>query len=326
MKVERILRVTALASALAFATNTAFAETLRASLIGPLETAQGQGLELFADRIAELSNGELTLEIFPDGQLGNLAESVEQVQNGTIDMTVAVPSILAEFVPEMQVFAVPFLFRDYDHWLSIVDGEIGQSFSEMAVSRASVEILGYFGGSVRNLVTSTKITELSDAEGLRVRLHPTEVLTAAWGSIGIQPTVMAYGEIYNGLQLGVVDGLENEPEWVKRMNFHEQAPYITLTQHEIVTRPLIFSERTMNRLGEEHQEMVRIAGSEAAAFQRALENQLDQEILLELTSDLGAEAQEIDKTEFQATVAKALGPVLIESGLADKVAEIQAVQ
>lgn len=326
MHVYKTIAAAALAGSIAFGAVDATAETLRASLIGPIETAQGQGLELFAKRVEELSGGALTVEIYPDGQLGNLAESVEQVQNGTIDMTTAVPSILAEFVPEMQVFAVPFLFRDYDHWLAVVDGDIGARFSQMSEERADAVILGYFGGSVRNLVTSKKVTELADAAGLKVRLHPTEVLTKAWGSIGIQPTVMAYGEIYNGLQLGVVDGLENEPEWVKRMKFYEQAPYITLTQHEIVTRPLIFSARTMARLPEDQQQIVRQAGAEAAAFQRELEHKLDQETLMELTSSLGAEAQEIDKAEFQATVAAALDPVLEANGLAATVAEIKAVQ
>lgn len=317
----------AIASAMTFALSAGnvSAEALRASLIGPIETAQGQGMQLFADRVSELTNGELTVEIYPDGQLGNLAESVEQVQSGIIDLTTAVPSVLAEFVPEMQVFAVPFVFRDYDHWQNVVDGEIGAKFSQLAEDKAETVILGYFGGSVRNLVTSKKVETLDDAQGLKVRLHPTEVLTAAWGSIGIQPTVMAYGEIYNGLQLGVVDGLENEPEWVKRMKFYEQAPYITLTQHEIVTRPFIFSAKTMDRLTAEQQEAVRKAGAEAAAHQRSIEHGLDQEILNELISKLGAEAQEIDKAKFQATVADALAPVLEGNGLAATVAEIQAV-
>lgn len=326
MKFSKSFSAVATVATLALSTSIAGADTLRASLIGPLETAQGQGMQLFADRVAELTNGEVTVEIYPDGQLGNLAESVEQVQSGIIDMTTAVPSILAEFVPEMQVFAVPFVFRDYDHWQKVVDGDIGAKFSQLSEEQADAVILGYFGGSVRNLVTSTKVETLDDAKGLKVRLHPTEVLTAAWGSIGIQPTVMAYGEIYNGLQLGVVDGLENEPEWVKRMKFYEQAPYITLTQHEIVTRPFIFSAKTMENLTPEQQEAVRKAGAEAAAHQREIEHGLDQETLNELVSELGAEAQEIDKAKFQATVAEALAPVLEGNGLAATVAEIQAVE
>ncbi|WP_380054039.1 TRAP transporter substrate-binding protein [Falsihalocynthiibacter sp. SS001] len=326
MKISRTFTAVATVASLTISAGIVSAETLRASLIGPIETAQGQGMQHFADRVKELTNGELDVEIYPDGQLGNLAESVEQVQSGIIDMTTAVPSILAEFVPEMQVFAVPFVFRDYDHWQAVVDGDIGAKYSQLSEEKADAVILGYFGGSVRNLVTSKKVTTLDDAKGLKVRLHPTEVLTAAWGSIGIQPTVMAYGEIYNGLQLGVVDGLENEPEWVKRMKFYEQAPYITLTQHEIVTRPFIFSAKTMERLSPEQQEAVRTAGAEAAAMQREIEHGLDLQILTELTTSLGAEAQDIDKEQFQATVAEALAPVLEANGLAATVAEIQAVE
>ncbi|MXU64354.1 TRAP transporter substrate-binding protein [Oceanomicrobium pacificus] len=302
------------------------AETLRASLIGPIETAQGQGLQKFAELVKERSGGELEVEIYPDGQLGNLAESVEQVQSGIIDMTTAVPSILAEFVPELQVFGVPFLFRDYDHWTKVVDGEIGAEFSEMTTAKADTVILGYFGGSVRNLVTRKKVETLDDAAGLKVRLHPTEVLSAAWSSVGIQPTVLAYGEIYNGLQLGVVDGLENEPEWVKRMKFYEQAPYITLTQHEIVTRPFIFSAKTMDRLTDEQKQIILEAGAEAAAYEREIEHGLDQETLNELITELGAEAQEIDKDKFQATAAAALEPVLENAGLTATVEKIKAVE
>lgn len=316
----------ALCGTLLGGTLAAQAETLRASLIGPMETAQGQGLQKFAELVKERSGGELEVEIYPDGQLGNLAESVEQVQNGIIDMTTAVPSILAEFVPELQVFGVPFLFRDYDHWTKVVDGEIGAEFSDMTTAKADTVILGYFGGSVRNLVTSKKVEKLEDAAGLKVRLHPTEVLSAAWGSTGIQPTVLAYGEIYNGLQLGVVDGLENEPEWVKRMKFYEQAPYITLTQHEIVTRPFIFSAKTFDRLSEELQKIILEAGAEAAAYEREIEHGLDQEILDELLTSLGAEGQEIDKAEFQRIAGEALAPVLEKSGLTATVEKIKAVE
>ena len=300
------------------------AEELVAALIGPIETAQGQGMQHFGERLSALTGGALTLRIFPDGQLGGNTEVFEQVKSGEVDLAAIPPGVMAEFVPEMQALVAPFVFRDFEHWKAVTDGPVAADLAATAEARADVMVLGYFGGSVRNLVSRRPVETVEDIDGLRVRLHPSEIQVSAWRSLGVEPTVIAYGEIYNALQLGVVDGLENEPEWVLRMKFHEQASHYVITEHEIVTRPLIFSAERFKSLSTAHQQAVLQAGREAAAFQRELEHGLDAESRALLAAEHGMTIVDVDKEVVRARATAAIEPVIEAQGLGEIVAAIAA--
>lgn len=299
--------------------------SLVASLIGPIETAQGQGLEFFAKRVKELTGGEVEVKIYADGQLGGLVESLEQVQKGFIDLTTSVPGNMAEFVPEFQIYHFPFLFRDYSHWKAVITGQIGQKLSDIARQKAGMIIIGTFGGSVRNLVTRKRVTSIDDMKNLLIRLHPSEIQIKAWSAVGAIPTVVAYREIYSALQLKVIDALENEPEWVVRMKFYEQAQYIVLTAHEIVTRPVPFSERRFNSLSPEHQKAVLVAGREAGEYERELEHYLDQEYLKELGEKYGAQLIHIEQKAFREKTQAALEPVIKKFGVTELINQVGVV-
>ena len=303
---------------------SASAKELVIALGGPIETAQGQGLQKFAQRIKELTNGELTAKLFPDGQLGGNAEAFEQIQGGQVDLTPVPPGVIAEFLPEMQALVVPFVFRDYTHWKKVTSGPIAERLSQIASEKADVKIIGYFGGSVRNLLSRKEIKSEADFQYLRIRLHPSEVQISAWRSLGILPTVISYGEIYNALQLGVIDGLENEPEWVTRMKFYEQAKYYAITAHEIVTRPLIFSKNTFDSLSSTHQKAVIQAGADAVAFQTQLENSLDAKFREELANKHGVAIVNVDGEKIRRTVGEALEKAISSQGLEGIVSEIKA--
>ena len=323
-RLTMIVAVTALVSMTCFDVTPALAKAKEfiGSLPGPIETAQGQGMEYFGKRVGELTNGEYSLKVFPNSQLGKHHEVLEQLQNGQVDMMTIPPGYLAEYAPAVQAVVVPFIFRDFEHWKATVDGPIGRKLYDIAKKDAKVLILGYFGGSVRNLVSKKKVTSLDGVKNLLLRLHPSDVQLAAWQSVGAIPTVVAYPEIYNALQLGVIDALENEPEWVTRMKFYEQAKYIVLTKHEIVTRPLLFSAKVFEGLPANIQKKVIQAGAEAAKYQRELEHKLDGEFLAALKDKYGAEIIDIDRTPFREKAAKAVKPAIKKLGIEDLVEEI----
>ncbi|WP_157890257.1 TRAP transporter substrate-binding protein [Marinobacterium aestuarii] len=322
MKINRCFKASVLAMCVMAMPLTAQAKELVAANVGPADTAQGQAMKKFGERLEELTQGELTVQVFYDGQLGGLNETFEQLKGGQIDIGVGVPGVLAEYAPQIQALVVPFVFRDFEHWKRTVNGPVADKINAIVKDKADIQVLGYFGGSVRNLVTRTEVSSLDDLKGLRIRLHPSEILTTAWSSVGIQPTVMAYGEIYNGLQLGVVDGLENEPEWILRMKFYEQAKTYVLTEHEIVTRPFLFSGKTFASLSSAHQAAVLQAGKEAAEFEYELEHRLDAASRLELANEHGMKLVEVDKGNFQSFVQKALVPVIKNQGLEELVGDI----
>ncbi|TRW99252.1 TRAP transporter substrate-binding protein [Paracoccus sp. M683] len=315
LKVKSRIAASVIAMGAMLASGQAQAEEIIAALIGPLETAQGQGFEFFGERLSELTNGELTVKIFPDGQLGGNTEVFEQLIGGQVDIAALPPGEMAEFVPELQVLSTPFLFRDFDHWKAVSDGEIGQELADLTAERSDVMILGYFGGSVRNLVAKPEVSDATNLGGLKMRLHPSPLLVAAWEAIGATPSVVAYNEIYNALQLGVIDGLENEPEWVLRMKFYEQAKNYVLTEHEIVTRPLVFSKLRFDGLSPEHQEAVAQAAREAAQHQREIEHDFDAKSRAELAEQHGMNLVDADRDAIRAKVSEAIAPVLVELGL-----------
>lgn len=302
------------------------AKELVAGLVGPITTAQGQGLSKFAERVSALSNGELTVKIFPDGQLGGNSDAFELIQDGQMDLFPMTPGNMAEFVPQIQALVVPFVFRDFAHWKAVTSGPVAKQLSDQAADKAGVMILGYFGGSVRNLVSRKPIVSLDDMKYLRIRLHPSEVQIKAWSALGILPTVISYGEIYNALQLDVIDGLENEPEWVLRMKFYEQAKTYALTEHEIVTRPLIFSKKTFDSLTPAQRSAVLDAGAEAAEFQHNLEHKLDAESRAQLANSHGVTLVNIDKDKMRSLVDEALKPVIEKQGLNQIVEQIASTR
>ena len=324
MKHVSVMIAAALGALLSLHPAAAMAKELVAGLAGPLTTAQGQGLAKFAERVEELTGGSLTVKIFPDGQLGGNSDSFEQVQGGEMDLYPMTPGNMAEFVPAIQALVIPFVFRDFEHWKKVTSGAIAAELSEMAENSADVIILGYFGGSVRNLVSRKEVQVLDDLNFLRIRLHPSDVQIEAWRALGVLPTVISYGEIYNALQLGVIDGLENEPEWVLRMKFYEQAKYYVLTEHEIVTRPLIFSKATFDLLTPDEQDAVKKAGAEAAAFQSELEHNLDADSRQKLADEHGVTLVEVDGNQVRRIVAEALEPVIAKQDLGDLVERIKA--
>ncbi|MEJ8574175.1 TRAP transporter substrate-binding protein [Microbaculum marinum] len=308
----------------ALATPSLAEKKLIASLQGPIETSYGAAFQEMDKCLRERTDGEVFVEIYPDRQLGDLTETFEQVREGTVDMAAVAPGMMAEFMPEIQVFVIPFIFRDFDHWKEIVNGEVGDDISSLTREKLpEIRILGYYGGSVRQLVTKEPVESIDDVQGLVMRLLPSEVLHTAWSAVGASPTVMAYGEVYNGLQLGVIQGLENEPEWIARMKFYEQAPNIALTEHEIVTRPFIFSEKTLQSLPEEQQQAVLECGKVSAEFEQEMEHGLDQKYLKELTDEHGVNVTTIDKAAFAEKISEAMGPFVDEIGLTDLAGRIR---
>jgi tripartite ATP-independent transporter DctP family solute receptor len=299
---------------------------LIASLQGPIETSYGQAFLHLDSCLKDRSNGQITVDIYPNGQLGDLTEAFEQVRQGSTDITAVAPGILAEFVPQVQVFSVPFIFRDLDHWEKVLTGPVGQKVADMVLDKAGARVLGYFGGSLRQLVSKRPIQKTEDVKGLSMRLLPGDVLNAAWTAVGAVPTVLTLGEIYNALQLGVVQGLDMEPEWMLRMKFYEQAPYVALTSHEIVTRLFVFSEKRFKSLSPAQQAMLKECAGSASAYERELEIKLDKETLATLVAKHGVKTTELDRAAFARIVQPSVEPVIRAKNLADLATEIQRVQ
>src|SRR5258708_37600107 len=153
------------------------------------------------------------------------------VKDGSLDLVISDPSAGAPFAKELDFFALPFLFRSYDHWQASLDGE-------------------------PVLSTKKPINSIEDLKGFRLRLISSPLKMNAWKAVGTIPTPIAFMETYLAMKSGVVDGMENESVAVREMKFYEPAPYIARTEHEFTVRPLFASKKTFDKLPPDLQQIV----------------------------------------------------------------------
>ncbi|MDW7748179.1 TRAP transporter substrate-binding protein [Halomonas sp.] len=310
-----LLSTALLATALGIA-GTAQAVDLRFGHGGTEDTAYHLGAERFKELLAEASDGEIGVEILGNSVLGHETEMFEQQMAGALDVSIINPGLITDFSPVANVFSIPFLYRDEEHWQAVLDGEVGREIADRISDETDVRILAFYGGGKRQIVSTEPLESLDDLEGLKLRTNPTKPLITAWEALGADPTVMEWEEIYTGLQVGAIDGLLNEAEWIHRMRFHEVAPHIGLSEHDITVRLLTMSQMSWDRLSEEQQEMVMSAAEESAGYARQVQLEQDAEAL-DLLVEEGATLHELDRQAMMETVAGPLESVIEEMNLTE---------
>lgn len=291
--------------------------------MGTTDTAYHAVAIYMADRVKELTKGNLTIEVYPNSELGNEVDLFEQVMQGVIDFTIVNPGVTAEFSRTMNFFNFPFIYANREHWLRVVTSPSFVTELSRRVERdCGVLVLGIIGGGERFVVSRKPVTKVEDLKGFLMRLAPAEITVNTWSTLGVQPTVVAYGEIYSALQMGVIDGLENEPEWILRMRFYEQAPYLARTSHEIVTRPIVMNANSLAKLPKEYQEAVLTAAKEGAELGRELGIKLDRESLEELINKYNVKVYDLDVEQIQKATAGVIEKNAKALQLHDLIAEV----
>lgn len=313
--ITRLTTGVVLTAALGLA-GTAQAVDLRFGHGGTEDTAYQLGAEKFQELLAAQTDGELGVQIMGNSVLGHETEMFEQQMAGALDLSIINPGLITDFSPTANVFSIPFLYRDVDHWQTVLDGEVGREIADEITDETGVRVLAFFGGGKRQIVSTRPLESLDDLGGMKLRTNPTKSLITAWTALGTEPTVMAWKEIYTGLQLGAIDGLLNEAEWIHRMRFHEVAPHIGLTQHDITVRLLTMSEMSWERLDADQQQAVMAAASEAAGYARRVQLEQDAAALDQLVEE-GATLHELDRERMQAIVEDPLSGVIEEMGLTE---------
>jgi TRAP-type transport system periplasmic protein len=196
-------------------------------------------------------------------------------QGISVDYAIVAPSHMSTFSPMAPLMDMPFLFRDVDHWNKVMEADALKPIADDIYDKADVLIIGYAGGGTRNLITKKPIATIDDIAQMPIRVMGAPIQTRIFEAIKMAPTVIAYDEVYNAMQTGVIDAAENEAAGVEQMKFYEVGPYIDLTQHAITVRPLCFSGKTFRNLPEDLQAAIVKAGKEAGAYGREVESSQD---------------------------------------------------
>jgi tripartite ATP-independent transporter DctP family solute receptor len=247
---------------------------LKLSHVGGPEHAYQKGAELFRDKVKERTNGAIDIDIFPSGQLGSQKEVTEGVQLGTIDIMIAPDDGLITLVPEFGALGMPFLFEDTDHVYETLNGPVGDLLAEKLKSKGLV-IVSWMENGFRHITNNERpIYEPSDLKGLKMRTSSTRPNMAAFNAYGASATNIGIGELYNALQLGVVDGQENPYTNIIDRKFYEVQKYLSVSGHVHTSEPMIFSKVTWDKLTPEQQEIVLEVGKEVSkwAFDYSKEN------------------------------------------------------
>jgi tripartite ATP-independent transporter DctP family solute receptor len=276
-----------------------------------------KAMVFMAQRLEALSGGTMHIDIYPSGQLGSEREAIELLQIGSISMAKVSASPLEGFVPAMKIFNLPYLFRDHEHYLRVLDSEIGRELL-LAPVDAHLKGLGYYDAGSRSFYTTKRqVTAPDDLKGLKIRVQESPTAMQMVTALGGSPTPIAYGELYTALQQGVVDGAENNAPSFYTSGHYEVAKYFTLDEHTAVPDLLLISTRVWDSLDEQQQRWLQQAADESVAYQRELW-QHDTEAALEAVAADGVEILHPDKAQFEARVqamlaeyeASDLGPLI----------------
>lgn len=238
-----------------------------------------EGIVKFGELIDKRTNGKIKVEVYPNGQLGQERDLIEGVKLGTVEMTIVDSGNFAGFLPAINIFNVPFLFRDNNHAYAVADGPVGQNLARAVEENVSVKFLGWASSGVRSVFAKKPVRKPEDMKGMKLRVMQNPVAVAAFNGIGAKAVPMPYGEVYTALQQGVIDAAENDPMSVLGMKFYEVAPYYSLTGHfnGSANSPFLLSMKFYNHLPADLQKAVEETARKAVLFERELfEKKMDE--------------------------------------------------
>ncbi len=232
--------------------------------------------------------GDMKIEfvMHPNSELGLEKDYFAYMSQGlSIDYAVVAPSHMSTFSKMATLMDMPMLFRDLKHWSKVLGGDALDPIADDVLKRADVLLIGYGGGGVRNLIVNRPVSDMAAIKNLPIRVMGAPIQTRMFNAFGTAPTVIAYAEVYNAIQTGVIDAAENEAAGIEQMKFYEVGPNIALTQHAITVRPLCFSGKTFRRLPKDLQDAIVQAGKDAGAYGRIIESTEDRSKLGKMEAD-----------------------------------------
>lgn len=246
------------------------AETIvfRLAEIHPQKYSTTRGDQRFADLVKERTNGRIQIKVFHSGQLGEEKSIIEQVQFGAIDFARVSVSPFCEFAPKLNVFLMPYIFRDEDHALKVLQGEIGDELLD-SIEGSGFLGLGWFDSGARNFYNSKReIKRPEDLKGLRIRVQETKIMNQLISHFGATVIPMGFGEVYQGLQTNDIDGAENNFPSYESAGHYQLAGFYSIDEHFRIPEILIASSIVMDKLSVDDVKTIKQAALEAFVYQQ----------------------------------------------------------
>ena len=251
------------------------------------EHAFTKAMMKFEELMKKYSGGKsVSFVLHKNSELGLEKQYFEYMAQGkAVDYAIVSPAHMSTFSKAAPFIDAPFLFRDLAHWNKVLDQDVLKPVADEIAQKADVMLIGYAGGGTRNIFVNKPVRNMQELKALKVRVQGAPIWSRTFQAAGMAPTVIAYNEVYNAIQNGVIAAGENEAAGVEQMKFYEVAPHLSMTQHAITIRPLCFSGKTFKKLDKNLQAAVLKAGKEAGAYGRQIESSEDEAKLVKMEKE-----------------------------------------
>jgi len=265
---HRLLTMLMIVFSVILLTATAQAQKLRIAGNFARDHSSSQAMEIFKTELEKSAGGKVTVDLFPDMQLGGAQENVDQVRSGTVFATWIGVAYLSRTVPELEAVSLPFVFSDRETAFKVVDGRIGTLLNQKLAAKGYTA-LGYMELGSRNVTNNIRpIRSLDDFKGLKIRLQPNETHLATFRAIGANPVSMGIQEVYSALQQGVIDGHENPYSIILTRRFNEVQKYLSDSGHFFDFIIVAANKRQFDGFTPDVKKAVTEAMSKALTWQR----------------------------------------------------------
>lgn len=284
-----------------------------------IQSEQHLTAEDFAERVAEYSDGSLSVTILPAAQMGGQREIVESVSLGVLEMGYGEGGIYSAYVPQFGIIALPYLYNDFDHWQRVVDGPVGTELAGQLEQNGNIRLLNWLTAGYRHSFLRDRAIEVpEDFAGIRIRLPEAPVFVRTFSHLGAQPTPIPAPEMYTALQTGVVDAMEGSLEVGYTFRIYEVTDYLSMTSHILNDGSFAINADFYNSLDADQQAALDQAAAECATEQRAMHFERQQAWYDQLVTESDIAVNEPDLAPFQ----DALIPVQDEFAEASQAADL----
>src|SRR5829696_7262818 len=275
-----LIATAAVVSVLAAPAGAQQAITLHGAVQFNDDHAFNKALLRFEELVKKYYGKPINFVLHRNSALGLEKQYFEYMAQGkAVDYGIVSPAHMSTFSKAAPFIDAPFLFRDLEHWNRVLDQDVLKPIADEIAQKADVMLIGYAGGGVRNIFVNKPVRNLAEMKGLKVRVQGAPIWSRTFAAVGMSPTVIAYDEVYNAIQNGVINAGENEAAGVEAMKFYEVGPNLNMTQHAITIRPICFSGKTFKKLPPDLQAAIVRAGKEAGVYGRQIESGEDQKKL-----------------------------------------------
>ncbi|WP_166784000.1 TRAP transporter substrate-binding protein [Cryobacterium suzukii] len=267
-----------------------------------VDSLQSRAAEQLAERVSELTDGAVTIEIFPSSQLGSWEEMQEGLEIGSVDIVIESLGSLERYTDLAAIEGIPFLYTDAAHFFEVWDGEMADEILNAVRDDSGFQLLGamYRGG--RQVNSTRPVAELDDLAGLKLRVPNQQTYIETWQKLGASPTPLAFSEVFSGLEQGAIEGQENPIDVVRYSSFYEVAKYVTETNHLYGNYHFQFWGDSFDALPKDVRSALETSIDEVSATYRdeSIQEAVDNKTFLQ---EAGVEFFEIDLDDWRKPVS-----------------------